>query len=281
MPSRSLAAAQRQAARLVRPTTEVTAAIGQRIGRAQRRLRPSDVRRKGVGDFVTSVDLACERALRRELRRVFPDAGFLGEETSPAELERDWVWVVDPIDGTSNFSRGLGLFAVSVALLHRGQPMLACLHCAPENAIYTAVHGRGARRNGRSIGVARRSAEDAWIVGCQWHRGQQDLAFVAALQRGGGRIRTFGSTVVQLADVATGRLHGNVQQQGRVWDIAAAGLVVEEAGGRFTDWRGRPVFPFADLRIGHTPTIAAGPATHRRIVASLRGCSAELVVPRR
>lgn len=281
MPVRSLTEARRVATRLQRPTSAITATIARRIVAAQRRLRPSDVRRKGVGDFVTSVDVACERTLRTALRRLHPEAGFLGEETPSMALDRDWVWVVDPIDGTSNFSRGLPHFAVSVALLFRGQPILACIHCSPENASYTAVQGRGARREGRTIGVHRTLPTDAWIVGCQWHRGQQDLGFVAAVQRGGGRVRTFGCTVAQLADVASGRLDGNVQQQGRVWDIAAAGLLVEEAGGRFTDWRGEPVFPFASLDIGHTATIAAGPATHRRLVRCLRGASTKLVVSRR
>ena len=278
MPSRSLATARRLAARLRRPTSNVVSAIAERVVAAQRRLRPRDVQRKGVGDFVTSVDVVCERTLRAALRTLLPEAGFLGEETAAAELDRDFVWVVDPIDGTSNFSRGLPHFAVSVALLFRGQPVLACVHCLPENALYTAVHGQGAQRNRRRITVATARRSDAWIVGCQWHRGQQDLAFLAALQRDGGRIRTFGCTVAQLADVAAGRLDGNVQQQGRVWDIAAAGLVVTEAGGRFTDWRGRAVFPFAQLDIGHTATIAAPPAVHRRLVARLRDAATALVV---
>lgn len=256
-------------------------AAARRIARAQRRLRPGDVRRKGVGDLVTRVDLACERALRRELSALLPDAGFLGEETDPREIDRDWLWVVDPIDGTSNYARGLPHFAVSVALLHRRRPLLAAVHCAPENALYTAVHGGGARRAGRRIRMPPTTLDDAAIVGCQWHRGQQQLTFLARLQQRGNRIRTLGCTVTQLADVAMGRLDANVQEQGRSWDIAAAGLVVEEAGGRFTTWRGEPVFPFPDLAVAHTPTVAAGPRVHRDIVELLRTVRPRLVVPRR
>lgn len=267
------ATADRLARALRRPTLALVEAAARRIARAQRHLRPADVRRKGVGDFVTSVDITCERALRRSLRRLLPAAGFLGEETVPADLAEDWVWVVDPIDGTSNFSRGLAYFAVSVALLWRGQPMLACIHCAPEDASYTAVRGGGARRNGRLLRMPTSRLDDAAIVGCQWHRGQQRLRFVAAISRDGARIRTFGCTVTQLADVAMGRLDGNVQQQGRIWDIAAAGLLVEEAGGRFTDWRGRRVFPFLDLTIEHTATIAGRGPVHRALLARVRGAS--------
>jgi myo-inositol-1(or 4)-monophosphatase len=244
-------------------------AVAATIQRKQLGLRPGDVRRKGVGDFVTTVDVQSERRLRRALRAALPEAGFLGEESTPADLGRDWVWVVDPIDGTSNFARGLPHFAVAVALLHCGDPVLGVVHCAPERALYVAVRGAGVRRNGRRVQIPRGRLDDGAILGCQWHRGQQDLEFLAALQRRGGRIRTLGSSVTQLVDVAMGRLDGNVQQQGRVWDIAAAGLVVEEAGGRFTDWSGRRVFPFPDLRVEHTPTVAAPRAVHAGILRLL------------
>jgi myo-inositol-1(or 4)-monophosphatase len=265
-----LAAAQRTAAGAQPKVVALVRRIAGMVSRAQRRLRPGDVVRKGVGDFVTAVDLRAERRLRPALQRLLPDAGFLGEESRPADLERPWIWVVDPIDGTSNFANGLPCFAVSVALLWRGQPLLACVHCAPENAIYVAQHRRGAWRDGRRLRTPAGRLDDGAMIGCQWFRGQQDLTFVQRLQRRGGRIRTFGSTVTQLADVAAGRLHANVQEQGRIWDVAAAGLLVQEAGGRFTDWRGRAVFPFARLDVGHTATVAAAANVHRGLLALLR-----------
>jgi myo-inositol-1(or 4)-monophosphatase len=252
-------------------TRAAVVAIAERVRSAQARLRSQDVRRKGEGDFVTRVDLVSERALRRELEHLLPMAGFLGEESDPHGLASEWLWVVDPIDGTSNFARGLPHFAVSVALLHRGMPVLAVIHCAPEQATYTAVAGGGTRRNGRLCRMAARRLGDASILGCQWQRGQLDLAFLERLQRLGGRIRTFGSTVTQLADVAVGRLDGNVQVQGRIWDIAAAGLVVEQAGGRFTDWSGRRVFPFRDLTVGHTSTVACHGVALPAILRALGG----------
>lgn len=256
--------------RHVKPLVEAAVVdVAAAIRRAQLRLRPGDVRRKGVGDFVTTVDVKSERQLRRALRAALPEAGFLGEESTPADLGRDWVWVVDPIDGTSNFARGLPHFAVAVALLHRADPVLGVVHCAPEQALYVAVRGGGVRRDGRPVRIPAGRLDDGAILGCQWHRGQQDLEFLAALQRRGGRIRTLGSSVTQLVDVAMGRLDANVQQQGRVWDIAAAGLVVEEAGGRFTDWSGRRVFPFADLSVEHTPTVAGPRAVHAGVLRLL------------
>lgn len=235
----------------------------------QRRWRSLVAARKGFGDFVTEVDVAAERRLRAGLLRLLPEAGFLGEESAPRDLDREWLWVVDPIDGTSNFARGLPHFAVAVALLRDRQPVLACMHCAPEGACYEAVHQRGAWRNGRRVHIGRGRLDDGAMLGCQWLRDSRRREFVPRLQRSGARIRTFGSTVTQLADVAMGRLDGNVQQQGRIWDLAAAGLVLVEAGGVLSDWAGAPVFPFRSLRVVHTATIAAPPNVHRRLLRLL------------
>lgn len=256
--------------RLRAPLLALVAATARRAARARQRLRPQDVRRKGVGDFVTAVDERLEASLRRALRCLLPEAGFLGEESAPTDLDRPWLWVVDPIDGTSNYARGLPHFAVSVALLRGRQPVLAVVHCAPENACYDAVLGRGARRDGRRVRVPNGRLDDGAVLGCQWFRGQQRLGFLARLQRCGGRIRTLGSTVTQLADVVMGRIDGNVQEQGRIWDLAAAGLLVVEAGGCFTDWSGRPVLPFADLKVGHTSTVAAPANVHPDLLRLLR-----------
>lgn len=243
-----------------------------------RRRAARAARRKGTGDFVTAIDVACERKLRAELSRGLPEAGFLGEETPSKHLDRDLVWVVDPIDGTSNFANGLAHWAVAIALLHRGSPVVAAIWCEPEGALYEAVRGFGARCNAAPLPTVRPRWDDGSIVGCQWHRGQSQMGFLADLQRDGARIRTFGCTVAQMLDVACGRLDGNVQQQGRVWDFAAPSLVVEEVGGRVTDWTGKPVFPLQTLDPGHVPTLVAMPAVHRHLRRLLSGH--RVVVPR-
>jgi myo-inositol-1(or 4)-monophosphatase len=262
--------------RLRRQVADAVRQLAVMVRKQHRRRSGREVARKGAGDFVTATDLRAERQLRRLLSLALPTAGFLGEETDPRDLDRELVWVVDPIDGTSNYANGLPHYAVSVALLHHRRPVLAALWCEPEGALYEAVRSGGAFRSGRRLRMARGRWDDRSIVGCQWFRGQQDLDFLARLQRDGARIRTFGSTVTQLADVAASRLDANVQQQGRIWDVAAPGLLVEEAGGRITDWQGRPLFPFASLDLGHLPTVAAGPAVHRKVLARLR---AAVVVP--
>lgn len=250
--------------------TDAVLRVAPQVVARHRRLRPADVRRKGEGDFVTAVDRRAEQWLRQRLGDGLPAAGFLGEESPGNGLEAELVWVVDPIDGTSNYARGLSHYAVSVALLARGQPVLGVLWCEPEGCLYTAVAGHGARRGGRRLRLPAGRWDDGTVIGCQWHRGQQQMGFLARLQQQGCRVRTFGCTVVQLADVVMGRLDANVQQQGHIWDLAAAGLLVVEAGGMFTDWLGRDVFPFRAIQAGHTPTIAAPPAVHRKILAITR-----------
>jgi myo-inositol-1(or 4)-monophosphatase len=260
-PARLLADARTLASAAVREAALLLAA-------ARRRRSNLRVRRKGEGDFVTDADRELERRLRRRLGAGLPQAGFLGEEGRAAGLDRDFVWVVDPIDGTSNFARGLPHHAIAVALLHHRRPVVAACWCEPEGALYEAVAGRGAWRSGRRLSAPPGRWDDGAIVGCQWFRGQQDLRFLERLQRDGARVRTLGATVVQLLDVAGGRLDGNVQEQGRVWDLAAAGLVVVEAGGAITDWQGRPLFPFATFE-GHVASVAATPGVHRRILRLL------------
>lgn len=272
MPTPRMPLSPRSLARVQGAVARLVADVGADLARARTRLRAGDVRRKARGDFVTTLDLRAEQRLQGALARLLPEAGFLGEETPSRALDRELVWVVDPIDGTSNFASGLPHFAVAVALLAARQPLLAAVHAFPEGATYTARAGGGAHRNGRRLHCPAGRVDDGGMIGCQWFRGSDDLAFVARLQRGGSRVRTFGSTVTQLLDVASGRLHANCQQQGRIWDFAAAGLIVLEAGGRLTDWRGQSLFPLTTLEAGHTATLAAASNVHPTLVRWLRGC---------
>jgi myo-inositol-1(or 4)-monophosphatase len=249
-------------------TAVAAAAAVARRARAAR--RPLATTRKGAGDFVTAIDVRAERLLQRRLLEAHPEHGFLGEETGARAADAEFVWLVDPIDGTSNFARGLPHYGIAVACLWRGRPVVAAVHCLPEDALYSAAAGLGAWCGRRRLRIDAARLDDSAIVGAQWLRGPSDLSFVARLTATGARIRTFGATVVQLCDVASGRLDANVQEQGRVWDLAAAALVVTEAGGRVTTWQGREIFPVEDLcTSGHTASLAAAPGVHRRLVALL------------
>ncbi len=257
--------------------------VARYVVRAQARLAPTEVRDKGVGDYVTRIDLEAERRLRIGLLRALPEAGFLGEESTPSGLEREWVFVVDPVDGTSNYARGHTCFCVAVALLRHGQPVLACIHREPEGVLYEAVRGGGAFRSGRRLRLRADAGalDDRGIVGVQWFRRPRpaDLEFVLRLQERGARVRLLGSTVAQILDVAAGRLDANVQAPGRLWDLAAPCLVASEAGARCTDWRGRPLFPVRDFAVRHQPSLVAPPLAWRKLRRWLAELPNPVVVP--
>jgi myo-inositol-1(or 4)-monophosphatase len=220
------------------------------------------MQRKGQGDFVTAIDLAAERKLRLLLRSSHPEHGILGEELPPHQPEAEFTWILDPIDGTSNFGRGLPTYAVSVACMHQGSPLAAAVHCLPEAATYSAALDLGAFRERRRLQLERSRLSDAAILGVQWHRGKNPLGYLEALTATGTRVRNLGCTVAQLCDVAAGRLDGNIQEQGKIWDFAAAALIVTEAGGTFTDWQGKAIFPTKFDATRHYPSIAAPPGIH-------------------
>lgn len=233
------------------------------------RLAPRRMRRKGPGDFVTAIDEQCEQKMRRILRRGVREAGFVGEEGGADDANRELCWVVDPIDGTSNYARGLPQWAVAAALVANGSPVVSAIWSEPESALYTAVLGEGALRNGSPMSRPKPCWDDRSVVGCQWRIGQRDLAFLSALQQRGARIRTYGSTIVQMLDVACGRLDANIQELGRPWDLAAASLVLQELGGKVTGWSGKPLFPMDDLANGDHASVAAMPSVHRKALALL------------
>ncbi len=252
--------------RLCTTARVVTAETGRWVADRHRHTQKIATRSKSLGDYVTQIDLRAEQRLARALRERHPDHGFLGEETGAADPDADFGWVVDPIDGTSNFANSLRSFGVAVACLHHGQPVAAALWCEPEGALYSAGLARGAFRNRSRIRMPRARIDASGLVGLQWFRGPRDLAYLPALLETGVRIRNFGASVIHLCDTAMGRLDANIQEQGKIWDIAAGGLIVTEAGGRFTDWNGRNLFPFRNLDGStHYPNMAATAAAITRL----------------
>jgi len=237
--------------------------------RAASSQRPK-LRRKGPFEFVTDVDSACERRIRRALLAAMPEAGWLGEETGSKKCDRELTWVVDPIDGTSNYACGLPHWAVSIALLQRGIPIVAAVWAEPEGALYTAIAGHGAMRNGAPLRAPKTTWDDKAVVGCQWRRSAKPPAILPAIQQQGARIRCYGSTVVQMLDVANGRLVANIQEQGHIWDVAAASLVLTEAGLLVTGWDGSPLFPAELDGEIHLPSLAAAPGVHAKLLPRLK-----------
>jgi len=217
---------------------------------------------KRPADLVTAADLASQEAIARVLLDAFPDHGFLGEEemanvpaaTNPsADAPR---WIVDPLDGTTNYAHGVPFFSVSVALEHQGELLVAVVFDPLSGEAFTAAAGRGARLGGPPLHTSGVASLSAALAAGGFPPGVTQeapdvRAFLLALPRFQALRRT-GSAALNLAYVAAGRFDAAWSFSARTWDIAAGALLVREAGGVVTGPRGAPF----DLCAGSTVAVA-------------------------
>ena len=221
--------------------TAVEAALA--AGRIQRSFfrQPIAIDKKGPIDLVTAADLAVERDVRARLGARFPSHVVLGEEAGQADASSAYRWIVDPIDGTTNFAHGIALFCISLALEIDGALALGVVYDPIGDELFTAERGGGARLNGLPIHVTPTAALiDALLVtGFPYspsHRARQVRVFGALLERTRG-VRRLGSAALDLSYVAAGRFDAFWEEHLHAWDIAAGALIVAEAGGRVTDYQ--------------------------------------------
>jgi myo-inositol-1(or 4)-monophosphatase len=200
------------------------------------------VRYKGEVDLVTEVDEQAEQVIREILLGAFPAYGMLAEEGGALVGEEDARWIVDPLDGTTNYAHGLPIFCVSVALERAGKVVLGVIHDPMREETYVAERGGGATLNGEPIRVSDTDELVRTLIatGLPHDRtvmpGALDLfRRFAAITRG---MRRLGSTALDLCYVASGRLDGYYERGIWAWDIAAGALILEEAGGKATDYQG-------------------------------------------
>jgi myo-inositol-1(or 4)-monophosphatase len=200
---------------------------------------------KGPANFVTAADHRAEKTLREELAIARQGYGFLGEEGGRIEgTDKTHTWIVDPLDGTSNFVHGIPHFAISIGLAREGTIVAGLIYNPANDDLFTAERGKGAFLNDTRLRVAaRRRLADAVIACGLPHLGRGDLALgakeIAALQPKVAGLRRFGAAALDLAWVAAGRLDGYWERNISPWDIAAGLIIVREAGGFVTDLDGR------------------------------------------
>ena len=209
--------------------------------------RPATVTEKSDRDLVSDVDLAIERAVRARLEVDTPDIGFLGEEEGQTgRPEAEWIWTLDPIDGTSNFAHGIPLCATSLALLHHGHPVLGVIDAPFLGQRYHAVEGYGSYAGTTRL-VASKTAElrDAIVAIGDYAVGENadeknQLRLAATLQLAPRvhRLRMLGTAALDLAWVADGRLDASVTLSNKPWDTAAGVIIAREAGAEVVDMNG-------------------------------------------
>ena len=201
------------------------------------------IRYKGEVDVVTEVDEQAEQVIQEILLGAFPSYGMLAEEGGWLPGEENARWIVDPLDGTTNYAHGLPIFAVSIALERAGEVVLGLVHDPMREETYVAERGGGATLNDEPIRVSDTDESNQALIatGFPYDRDKMPVALdlfgrFAVLTRG---MRRLGSTALDLCYVASGRLDGYYERGIWAWDIAAGSLVLEEAGGKVTDYRGR------------------------------------------
>jgi myo-inositol-1(or 4)-monophosphatase len=224
----------------------------------------ANINHKAGGSPVTEADLLVDEFLEKRLRRIVPDAAWLSEEIadSPARLSNPLVLIVDPIDGTRGFSNGDPQWAVSIGLVHQGRPIAGVVHAPAIEETYSGARGRGAKLNAEPIRVSQRTTlHGATLSGPQ--------GFVGSVRDAGADILPFpkmASLAMRLVRIASGRIDaGLVGDKSYDWDIAAADLILNEAGGRLTDLE------------GDQPRYNCETPRHRALVASPASFHAELV----
>ncbi len=255
----------------------------QRAGRSLKRdlgeVEQLQVSVKGPGNFVTASDRRAEEIVREELAKARPAYGFLGEEGGGrAGTDQNHRWIVDPLDGTTNFLHGIPHFSVSIALEHSGVIVAGVTYNPASNDLFVAERGKGAFLNDQRLRVAaRRRLADA-IVGCglpHYGRGDLDLARyeIAAAQRNFAGLRRYGSATLDLAWVAAGRLDAYWERDLSPWDMAAGVLLVREAGGFVSDIDGGEAI-FAKGQV-----VAGNETMQRELVRLLREAGRQAAHP--
>ena len=211
-----------------------------------------DYKDKGETDPVTEADLKIEEYLREEIAREFPDHGLVAEESDAAAgaQDADFVWVIDPLDGTANFAAGVPFYAVSIGLLYRGSPVVGSLflpHSFAGEGVYHARTGGGAFVEDEPLRVSSGPfPKSSGLAGVP-----AGYAWAFSLKRGRGRVpgetRTMGSIACEMVLVAKGVFQYSIFGGSRIWDVAAGVVLAREAGGAVVEWRGgewRPLQKF-------------------------------------
>jgi myo-inositol-1(or 4)-monophosphatase len=213
--------------------------------------KPHDIRMKGDIDLVTEADIAAETAIVASLNEDAPGMRILAEESHSEEegTDRGTLWVIDPLDGTTNFAHGIPIFAVSIALMENGQPRIGIVYCPMQDELFCAGLGAGAWLNGEPISVTETDflLQSLLATGFPYdiHTYLSDITRrIKTILPKVRDIRRMGAAAVDLAYVACGRLDGFWEYGLKPWDTAAGCLLVEEAGGRVTDFMGQPFSPF-------------------------------------
>lgn len=227
-------------------------------------------RKKSRHEIVLREDLRAERIIVNEITSKFPSHRILSEEAGDNKKSSPWCWVIDPLDGTTNYSFGNPLYATSVALLHHNTPVLSVIQCPHINELYVAECGKGARLRGSLLHVSHaRTPATALLTYCHGYA-ERDIAravrIYAYYKKRGFDIRQLGCASIEFAWVAKGATDAYISPGANPWDVAPGALLVREAGGVVVDFKGTP------WTIASDTALAAPRALAFKIIRDISRC---------
>ena len=202
-------------------------------------------REKGVADYVTEVDFAVQQFIRGRLEELYPEVQFLSEEKSNEEIEKNGlVWVLDPVDGTTNLIHDYRASVISLALMQEGSVVLGMIYNPYTDELFSAQKGKGSYCNGQKIEVSGAETMEKSLIAIGTspyykEMAEENFKVFQAVFKDCQDIRRSGSAALDLAYVACGRIEAYFERSLKIWDYAAGMLLVREAGGRVTDYRGK------------------------------------------
>ncbi len=220
-------------------------------------------------DLVSDIDVSSERMLHSGLLNLLPESAFFGEETVRERGRSRYLWVVDPLDGTTNFIRGINIWTISVALMDQERCVAAVIHQPATGETFSALRGHGAFRNGTPLPIAAETGMEGALIGTAFPYRSPDsmdafLGCARDVMKQCLDIRRMGSAALDLAYVAAGILQGFWEIDLQPYDVAAALLLLQETGCLCTDSRGNPYDPFSSRLL-----IAGNPGVHRKLLAAV------------
>lgn len=223
---------------------------------------------KGEVDLVTNMDMAAERLIKLRLTELYPEILFFGEEHGGDDWKKGLVWVVDPLDGTTNYANGLPHFCVSIALCQDGNPVAAAIAAPMTNEVFRAAEGSGAFLNDKPIKVSTTSdiAQTLAVTGFPYNRREcmsEVLGYLEAMLMQVQGVRRFGSAALDLCYVAKGLFSIFWELNLKPWDVAAGTLIVKEAGGTISKFDGSP------MQLDSAQLLATNSKVHQQAVACL------------
>jgi myo-inositol-1(or 4)-monophosphatase len=232
---------------------------GNIINRATRNLDIVAVKEKAANDYVSDVDREAEQAIIRTLLEAYPDHSILAEESGAAG-KSEYQWIIDPLDGTTNFLHGFPQYAVSIALSHRGVVTQAVIYDPAHNDLFTATRGRGAYLNDQRVRVSKRIQLKASLIGTgfpfkQFEHIDAYFAMLRDMMKHTASVRRAGAAALDLAYVAAGRLDGFWELGLSPWDMAAGALMITESGGLVGDLEGNDSYMTSGNIVAGTPKV--------------------------